>query len=242
MRDAVHKVLRLLGTERIKETLAGVFDSLPPLSMELGKVPPIIEIEDNGYVVRNQASGMIKNVFMHLIRNSMDHGLETPEERLACAKPAAGTIRLQMDVADGMQQIKLSDDGRGLALARIRKIAIERGLIAAGEPLSDEEIARQIFRAGFSTAEKVTEISGRGVGMDAVLNFLKQEKGTVEFRFLDQAVGADFRQFETIVCLPESFFVHVDANEFHLIGKFVAESAGENGQAPAESGKLRTVA
>ncbi|MFA7242864.1 MAG: Hpt domain-containing protein [Sulfuricellaceae bacterium] len=242
VRNAVHKVLRLLGTERIAETLAGIFDSLPSLAMELGKVPPIVEIEDNGYLARNQISGMLKNVFMHLIRNSMDHGLETPEERLSRAKPAAGTIRLHMDVANGMQQIKLSDDGRGLALARIRKIAVERGLIAVGDPLSDEEIARQIFRAGFSTAEKVTEVSGRGVGMDAVLNFLKQEKGKVEFRFLDQAVGADFRQFETVVCLPENFFVQVDASESHLVGKFVTESSGENGQAPGESGKLRSVA
>lgn len=243
VRAAVHKVLRLLGTEKIAETLVGVFDSLPSLAMELGKVPPIIEIEDNGYVVHNQASGMLKNVFMHLIRNSIDHGLETPEERLAQAKPAAGTIRLQMAVVGGMQQIKLSDDGRGLALARIRKMAIERELIGVGDPLSDEDIANQIFRPGFSTAEKVTEVSGRGVGMDAVLNFLKREKGKVEIRFLDQAVGAEFRQFETVVSLPESFFAQVDDSEAQLNDKEfgVPDSADENGleESSVKLGALR---
>lgn len=240
-RDAVHKVLRLLGTEKIAETLSGVFESLPSLAMELNKVPPIVEVEDNGYVVRNQASGMLKNVFMHLIRNSMDHGVESPEERREKHKPAAGMIRLKLTAGDGAIAIGLSDDGRGLALARIRKIAIERELISSEEWLSDDEVARQIFRAGFSTAQQVTEVSGRGVGMDAVVNFLKRENGKVEIRFLDENVGADFRQFEMVVSLPDTFFVHVDAKDAHMVGKFVPDSSGDT-QTPAKSGELRAVA
>lgn len=214
VRDAVRTTLRLLGTEPIGETLAGVLDSLPALAMELGKVPPIVEIQDNGYVVRNQASGLFKNVFMHLIRNAMDHGLELPEVRRAGHKPAAGTIRLRMDVAAGMLAIRLGDDGRGLALARIRNIAIEKGLLGAADQVSDEEIASQIFRPGFSTAAAVTEVSGRGVGMDAVQNFVKRENGRIEIRFTDQAVGADFRQFETIVYLPENLTVNADGFDY----------------------------
>jgi len=243
VRDAVRQVLRLLGTEKIGETLASVFESLPALAMELGKVPPIVEIKDNDYVVRNQASGMLKNVFMHMVRNSMDHGLETPEERLVQGKPAAGTIRLQIGAADDMMQIKLSDDGRGLALARIRKMAIDRQLVGADDPLSDEDVAGQIFRPGFTTAEKVTEVSGRGVGMDAVVNFLKREKGKVEIRFLDQAVGAEFRQFETVVTLPESFFVQVNGSDAYFTGKDFRESDDENGLKDAllKNGELRVV-
>lgn len=224
-RDAVRKTLRLLGTERIVETLEGVLDSLPSLAKELHKVPPIIDIQDNGYVVRTQASGMIKNVFMHLIRNSIDHGLESPEERSALSKPVAGTIRLQLAVQDAMLQIKLADDGRGLALARIRKLAIEKGLINAEDQLSDEEIAMQIFRPGFSTAEKITEVSGRGVGMDAVQDFVKRENGKIEIRFTDDSVGADFRQFETVVCLPESFTENTSGFDF---------SSGQMSNAPVE--------
>ncbi len=213
--DAVRKTLRLLGTERLVETLEGVFDSLPELAMELGKLPPIIDVQDNGYVVHNQAGGMLKNVFMHLLRNATDHGLESVEERLAANKPAAGTISLQMDVNEGMLQIKLGDDGRGLALAHIRNTAMEKQLINPEDQLSDEQVANLIFLPGFSTAEKVTEVSGRGVGMDAVRDFVRRENGTIKIQFSDDKVGADFRQFEIIVCLPEALVESVEGFEFH---------------------------
>jgi two-component system chemotaxis sensor kinase CheA len=212
--DAVHKTLRLLGTERIVETLEGVFDSLPALARELGKLPPVVDIQDNGYVIHHQASGLLKNVFMHLLRNAMDHGLESPEERATRNKPLAGTISLQMAVRDGMLQIVLNDDGRGLALAHIRKMAIERELIKAEDQLDDEAIANLIFRAGFSTAQKVTEISGRGVGMDAVKDYIGRENGMIKIRFTDTNVGADFRQFEMIVCLPKVLSENVEGFNF----------------------------
>ncbi len=204
LHDSVRKTLRLLGTERITETLSGVFNSLPALANELAKDTPIVAVQENGYVLHNQASGVVKNVFMHLIRNSMDHGLETREERISQNKPAAGTIRLAMDVRDGMLRIKLSDDGRGIGLQRIRQIAIEKGLINPDSQLTDEETAELIFKPGFSTAAKVTEVSGRGVGMDVVLNFVKREGGLVKLHFTDSNVGANFRQFETVVYLPET--------------------------------------
>ena len=152
---------------------------------------------------------------MHLLRNALDHGLETPEERLEHNKPAAGTILLQMDVQEGMLHIKISDDGRGLALARIRKIAIEKELIRSDELIGDEEAANLIFRAGFTTAENVTEVSGRGVGMDAVQNFVKRENGMIKINFTDHLIGADFRQFEMIVSLPESLSESVEGFDFH---------------------------
>jgi two-component system, chemotaxis family, sensor kinase CheA len=213
-RDAVRKTLRLLGTERFVETLESVLDSLPSLARELHKVPPMIDIQDNGYVVRTQASGMIKNVFMHLVRNSIDHGLEGPEERSALGKPVAGTIRFQLVVEDSLLKIKLSDDGRGLSLAHIRKLAMEKGFIGPEEQPGDEEVAMQIFRPGFSTAEKITEVSGRGVGMDAVQDFVRRENGRIEIRFTDHLAGADFRRFETIVCLPESFAENANGFDF----------------------------
>lgn len=216
--NEVHKTLRLMGTERIVEILEGIFDSLPSLAKELGKVPPIINIQDNGYVIRSQVGGTLKNIFMHLLRNSMDHGLESPEERLEQNKPTAGTILLYMDAQDGKLRIKLSDDGRGLALARIRKTALEKGLINSDEQLDDHEIADLIFRPGFSTAERVTEVSGRGVGMDAVQNFVKGENGRIEINFNDDKVGADFRQFETIVYLPEAISENVEGFDFHPQG------------------------
>jgi two-component system chemotaxis sensor kinase CheA len=209
-RDAVHRVLRLLGTEPLAEALSGVIDSLPSLAQELGKDVPIVEVEDNGYLVRNQAGSLLKNVFMHLMRNALDHGLETPDARRALGKPAPGRLRLKMTLQQDQLAIALSDDGRGLALGRIRKQALARGLIAADARLSDEQVAQLIFVAGFSTAERVSEVSGRGVGLDAVQSFVSREQGRIEIRFVDQERGQDFRQFETVVFLPAAIAVPVD--------------------------------
>ena len=207
---AVRRTLRLLGTEHIGDTLAGVFESLPSLALELHKEPPVITIEEHGYVVRGQVSGILKNVFMHLIRNSMDHGLETAEVRTAKGKPAAGNIKLELGAEAGQFNIRLGDDGKGLALGRIRRIALEKNMLPNGEQSSDEEVAKVIFEPGFSTADAVTEVSGRGVGMDAVQDFVAREGGSIRFEFVDNAVGADFRQFQTIVSLPEKFAVHAE--------------------------------
>jgi two-component system chemotaxis sensor kinase CheA len=212
-RNAVHKILRLLGTEELEETLGGLLESLPSLASELGKEAPRVVIADNGYVLRNQAAGTLKNVFMHLFRNALDHGLESPDERLALGKPVAGTLRLSLNVVDRQMQLVLTDDGRGLALGRIRERALDKGLIEVGADLADEEIARLIFRPGFSTAAAVTEVSGRGVGMDAVQSFVKREGGQIVLRFLDDEVGADFRRFETVVTLPEAIAVAVDPRD-----------------------------
>ncbi|SAL33769.1 CheA signal transduction histidine kinase [Caballeronia sordidicola] len=215
MRDAMHQTLRLLGTESIGEVLAGVLDSLPSLAKELGKDAPVVRIRNNDHRLRSQASGALKNVFMHLLRNSVDHGLETPDVRTSQGKASSGTIEIEMSVDTDTLQITLSDDGRGLALGHIRNIAVERGWIGADETPSDEAIADLIFRPGFSTAEKVTEVSGRGVGMDAVRDFLKRENGSIELRFTDSRTGAPFRQFQTVVSLPDSILVRSALSRAH---------------------------
>jgi two-component system chemotaxis sensor kinase CheA len=217
VRNAVRKMLRMLGTEPLAETLSDVLQSLPELAEDLGKEAPLVAIDDGGYVVHSHSSGMLKNVFMHLIRNAMDHGLEKPEVRVAQGKPAAGAINLDMAVFDGMLRIALSDDGRGLALGRIRKTAAEMGLIDPAIEISDEEAARLIMRPGFSTTETVTEVSGRGVGMDAVLDFVTREHGTIDIKFKDDAAGADFRPFTIIVSLPENFAVEVDGDDYQQL-------------------------
>lgn len=210
VRNDVRRTLRLLGTESIESVLAPVIDSLPALASDLGKAAPVVQIDDNGYVVHSFASPLLQNVFMHLIRNAVDHGLESSEERLAKGKPEAGTIKLEMGVMEDMFQMALSDDGRGLALHKVRQIGIEKQLISADQVLTDAETARLILQPGFSTRSEVTEVSGRGVGMDAVLDFVTREHGKVEIRFMDGEEGAAFRAFQIIVMLPESVAVEVD--------------------------------
>ena len=99
----------------------------------------------------------------------------------------AGTIALELAVDDGWMRISMGDDGRGLALERIRKIGVDKGLVAPDMRLFDEEAATLIFRPGFSTADRVTDISGRGVGMDAVQDFVRREGGKIEIQFADEA-------------------------------------------------------
>ena len=115
----------------------------------------------------------------HLVRNSADHGLEGPEERVANGKSERGTIRLHAYHDGGNICIAVQDDGRGLNREKIVKKAIERGLIAEGATMSDEDVYQLIFRAGFSTADTITDISGRGVGMDVVKRNIEGLGGAV---------------------------------------------------------------
>ena len=203
----VRRTLNLIGTETMGEIVAGVVDSLPSLAKELGKEAPKVAIEDHGILLRNQIASLLKNVFMHLLRNSMDHGLETAAERQAQGKTAAGHIHLQLSLSEGSVWFTLRDDGRGLAIARLRRKAIENNLLPDAEHCPAEVVAQLIFASGFSTAEKVTEVSGRGVGMDAVKGFIEREGGKIEIRLLDDYPDADFHSFETTICLPDKFAV-----------------------------------
>jgi two-component system chemotaxis sensor kinase CheA len=117
---------------------------------------------------------------IHLIRNSADHGLETPEERLAAGKPTAGRITLAARQAGAEVVITVKDDGRGVNRDRVRAKAEENGLLAPGAVISDPELLQMIFQPGFSTAAKITSLSGRGVGMDVVKRTIEGLRGSLE--------------------------------------------------------------
>ena len=116
----------------------------------------------------------------HMIRNAVDHGIETPEERLAAGKPAEGTIRLSAEQKGARIIVRVADDGRGIDRARVRAKAIEKGIVSPDAVLSDEEIDNLICAPGFSTAETISNISGRGVGMDVVRSNVEALGGRVE--------------------------------------------------------------
>jgi two-component system chemotaxis sensor kinase CheA len=118
----------------------------------------------------------------HLVRNALDHGVETPEERRAIGKPIPATVKLTARHADGRINITVEDDGRGMDPAALRRAAVEKGLMSRelAEATSDTEILRVIFLPGFSTAKVVTEVSGRGVGMDVVRNNIERLGGWVD--------------------------------------------------------------
>ncbi|WP_011298120.1 HAMP domain-containing protein [Cupriavidus necator] len=207
MRDAVHRNLSCLGTVSVDHALSGVIDSLPSLATELGKAAPAVQVNGGGQRVVAKAGAVLTDVFTHLFRNALDHGIEQPDVRRLEGKPAAGRITVDVITDEQGLRVTLADDGRGLSLGRIRSIAIARGWLQANQACSDAELAQFIFRAGFSTAQNVTAVSGRGVGMEAVLAFLQREGGNVSLHFTDDSEGATFRPFETIVRLPQRYIV-----------------------------------
>ncbi|GGC34969.1 hypothetical protein GCM10011504_11700 [Siccirubricoccus deserti] len=151
------------------------------LSVELGKK---IDLEMRGAETEldRQVLELIKDPLTHMVRNSGDHGLEGPEERRRAGKPETGRITLNAYHEGGHIIIEIADDGRGLNLERIRQKALAQGLATEAElaGMSEREIQRFIFRAGFSTAAAVTAVSGRGVGMDVVKTNIERIGGTIE--------------------------------------------------------------
>lgn len=137
------------------------------VSRELGKD---IQLHISGAETELDKSMVEKlgDPLMHIVRNAIDHGIETTAQRLAAGKPAEGHVWLNAYHESGSIVIEVADDGGGLNQARILAKAVERGLLPADMALPEQDVFRLIFEAGFSTADQVTSISGRGVGMDVV--------------------------------------------------------------------------
>ena len=153
------------------QPVRSVFQRMPRLVREVaaqtGKQARLIT-EGEGTEVDKTVIERIADPLTHMIRNAIDHGLETPEKRIAAGKPVEGTVKLTALHRSGRIVLEVSDDGAGINRARVKQKAIESGVIAADAQLTDDEIDNLIFLAGFSTAAKVSDISGRGVGMDVV--------------------------------------------------------------------------
>jgi two-component system chemotaxis sensor kinase CheA len=165
-----------------------VFSRFPRMLRDLaGKLGKKVELVTQGEATELD-KGLVEKItdpLTHLVRNSCDHGIELPAERLARGKPEHGTITLVASHQGGSIVIEVRDDGRGLNRAKLLKKARERG-IEAPDTLSDQEVYGLIFAPGFSTAEQVTDVSGRGVGMDVVKKNITALGGTVE---IDSAEG-----------------------------------------------------
>jgi len=145
-----------------------------------------IHIEGKETELDKQVIEQIADPLKHLIRNALDHGLETPDVREAIGKPREGTIVLRAFHQEGNIVIQISDDGKGIDEKAIFAKAIEKQIVSADEKLSKQEMYLLLFRPGFSTAKQVTDISGRGVGLDVVMTNIKNLRGTVE---IDSEIG-----------------------------------------------------
>ncbi|ANB16828.1 Hpt domain-containing protein [Dokdonella koreensis] len=172
--------------EGLMRTRMVTFDSLVPTlrrtlrqaAQELGKRAQLRVEGAQGEMDRNLLERM-KAPFEHMLRNALAHGIESPEQRQATAKPAEGTVNIALSREATEVVLKVSDDGRGLDLPAIRRRAIERGLLKPDAQLSDRDLQGFILESGFSTTDQITQLAGRGVGMDVVASEIKQLGGTL---------------------------------------------------------------
>ncbi|MCH1912136.1 chemotaxis protein CheW [Leptospira noguchii] len=150
------------------------------LSLETGKKVNLV-LSGESTELDKKVIDALGEPLLHLIRNSVDHGIEIPAERLSAGKPETGTLELNSYQGGSNIMVEIRDDGRGLDSEKILAKAIEKGLVNPTEAsnLSEQEIFQFIFQAGFSTAEKITDISGRGVGMNVVNNLIQEFKGKI---------------------------------------------------------------
>jgi two-component system chemotaxis sensor kinase CheA len=167
------------------QPVKSVFSRMPRIvrdvSKKLGKKIKLVTVGEDTEVDKTVIEELA-DPLTHMIRNSLDHGLETPEERVAAGKSEEGTIRLSAEHRGGRIIIEIVDDGRGINRERVFDLAVEKGVIAADAQLSDEEIDNLIFAPGFSTADEVTDLSGRGVGMDVVRRNIQSLGGRVSLQ------------------------------------------------------------
>lgn len=208
--EATHGLAELIrGIEQLEENtrelqehtmrirmlpIDNVFQRMPrlvrDLSKSLGKEVNL-ELRGNATEVDKTVLEKISDPLTHLVRNSLDHGIETPQERMQIGKFPEGLVEISAFHEGGSIVIQVRDDGRGLNRERIYSKAIEKGVIEPGTDLSDAEIERLIFSPGFSTAAEVSDVSGRGVGMDVVKNNIEQLNGHIEVSS-DEGQGSTF--------------------------------------------------
>ncbi|MFC3625312.1 chemotaxis protein CheA [Vogesella amnigena] len=213
--------------------IGDVFQRFPrvvrDVSKELGKK---IELVISGAETELDKSMVEKlsDPLLHIVRNALDHGIEPTSERLAAGKPEHGRLQLNAYHESGSIVVEISDDGRGLNKSRIFAKAVEKGLIAEDAQLSDEEIFNLIFAAGFSTAEQVTDISGRGVGMDVVRQNISQLRGSIQISS-QAGMGSTFRiQLPLTLAIIDGFQVLIGGSSFILPLDMVEECVDVSGR------------
>lgn len=198
----VKSIIKQLNSITFYDAIADTCDSLTSIAEQLEKTKPNIQFNGGDTPVSKESTNLLNNVFAHILRNSIDHGIETPQIRTSKGKNPQGTISIDISNSSTELVIQVKDDGQGLNLDKLREMGIKTGLIKDGQTPSLDQLASLIFESGVSTKADVTSISGRGVGMDAVKKFIEQKGGSVGILTSDSVAGSAFINFETVIKLP----------------------------------------
>jgi len=205
-------VLRMIP---IKQTFQRMSRLVRDLSKNSGKLVNVVTVGEDTEIDRNMVDE-IYNPLVHMIRNAVDHGMEMPEDRIREGKPERGTIKLRAFHRGGNIVIEISDDGRGLNRDKIRQKAIKNGLISPTDALTDQEVNRLILLPGFSTAEKITDVSGRGVGMDVVKQAVEKLRGKMDIQSVEGRGTTFVTGFPLTMAIIDGMIVKVGSERYIL--------------------------
>jgi len=172
----------------LEKALDDLQEGLPALAQQLGKPVPRVILHCNHLRLTHAGLQLAEKIFTHLFSNSLDHGIEGPEERQRKRKPRRGEIHIEAQLVGGRLLVTFEDDGAGLNLPHILSKAVEKGLFPAGARPDRKTVADLVFEPGFTTKDEASLVSGRGVGMDAVQTHLLNEQSTIELQLLDEGL------------------------------------------------------
>jgi len=222
--SGLQKTAMSLRMVPIKNTFQKMLRLVRDLSKKAHKEVQLVMSGEDTEIDRNMVEEIYEPM-VHMVRNSIDHGLESLEERESASKPPQGSIYLRAYHKGGDFVIEIADDGRGLNKDKILKKAISNGLVKEGEKLSDGEINSLIFKPGFSTAEKITDISGRGVGMDVVKNKIVDKlRGRVEVQSIDGKGTTVFIRLPLTLAIVDGMIVKIGEERYILPTLAIQES------------------
>lgn len=213
--SALQRVSTSLRMIPIKQTFQRMSRLVRDLAKNSGKLVSVELVGEETEIDRNMVDE-IYNPLVHMIRNSVDHGLETPDERIEAGKSEKGLITLKAYHRGGNIVIEIADDGKGLDKQKIINKAVKSGLIQADETLSDQEIYKLIFMPGLSTAAKVTDVSGRGVGMDVVKRAVEKLRGKIEIESTPGEGTTFITRFPLTLAIIDGMIVKVGPEHYIL--------------------------
>jgi two-component system chemotaxis sensor kinase CheA len=203
------------------QPISNIFDKFPRVVRDVATThgkQVVIEMEGKETELDRSLLEAIKDPLTHIVRNSVDHGIETPDQRVARGKRAEGHLKLRACHEGGQVLVEISDDGAGIDTARVKSKAIERGVITAQQAgrMSEGELLNLVFLPGFSTVEKVTNLSGRGVGMDVVKTNIDRVNGTVDLQSYP-GQGTTIRiKIPLTLAIVRAVIIQSDGNRFAI--------------------------
>jgi two-component system chemotaxis sensor kinase CheA len=184
-RELSRRLKGVFGQQDLRMALESMGQSaLPSIARDCLKPIPRLSVAGDNIYLQADRLTLLSDVFMHLFRNSMDHGIEAPMERDRLKKPPQGHIEVAIQHEGDQLEIIYQDDGHGLDIARTREVMLKQGMLPPGAQPSRQQLENAIFADGFSTAERVTAVSGRGVGMSAVRSMIQHEGGSIHCEIL----------------------------------------------------------